>query len=224
MPGGMFSRLSYHTFDHVLSFVDSHLGLGMCMQACRQWRDATNVIVYRRYACESTKVDAVLSLVVKVSDHVKRLSARPLRSWVIGRANTDSTVPNDEFDDDRLQTLATVARVPRVKSIEWLVRYGLAQYVAFCDARPCSERLLLVATERDPQITAGGICETFTYRQFAWQHADIPAQLPGCIVSEESAFLPFTVGSKLYGCIPKEQPPRGFYRQAPMWGKRATFR
>jgi hypothetical protein len=200
----MLLRLSYRTIDHVLSFVDTHRALGMCMQSGRQWRDAVTVLVSRRYACESARVDAVLSLVVKVSEHVKRLGTRPFRSWVIGvigHANTNRTGPDDEFDDVRLHKLATVARVPLVKSLEWLVRYGLAQYVAFCDARPCPERLLLVATERDPQITAGGTYETFTYRQFAWQHADVPAQLPGWIVSDHSAFLPFTVGSKLYGCI-----------------------
>ena len=219
----MLSWLSYRTIGHVLSFVDTHRALGMCMQSCRQWRDAVTVLVSRRYACESAKVDAVLSLVVKVSEHVQRLGTRPLRSWVIGRANTNRPGPDDEFDEARLQTLATVARVPRVKSLEWLARYGLAQYVAFCDARPCAERLLLVATERDPQITAGGTFETFTYRQFAWQHPDVPVQLPGWIVSDHSAFLPFTVGSKLYGCIPKEQPLRGSGRHAPVWGERATF-
>jgi hypothetical protein len=205
----MLSRLSYRTIGHVLSFVDTHRVLVMCMQSCRQWRDVATILVCRRYASESTKVDAVLSLVAKVSEHVKRLGTRPLRSWVIGHANPnlngpdDRNDPDDEFDDARLQTLATVARVPRVKSLEWLARYGLAQYVAFCDARPCPERLLLIATERDPQITAGGIVETFTYWQFAWQHADVPSQLQGCIVSDHSAFLPFTVGSRLYGFIPK---------------------
>ena len=204
----MLSRLSYHAIGHVLSLVDTHRALGMCMQSCRQWRDAVTVLISRRYACESAKVDAVISLVVKVSEHVKRLGTCPLRSWVIGRAKAIPG-PDDEFDDARLQTLATVARVPRVKSLEWLVRYGLVQYVAFCDARPCPERLLLVATEREPQITSFGTFETFTYSQFAWQHADVPAQLPASIVSDQSAFLPLTVGSKLYGFIPNEQPLRG---------------
>jgi hypothetical protein len=206
----MISRLSYHTIGRVLSFVDTHRVLGMCMQSCRGWRDASIALVSRRYARESTRVDAVISLVVKVIEHVKRLGMRPLRSWVIGHVDPNRNGTDDEFDEARLQSQATVARFTRVKSLEWLARYGLSQYVAFCDAQPCHERLLLVATERDPQITASGTFETFTYRQFAWQHADVPSKLPGWIVSDHSAhFLPFTVGSMLYGCIPKEQPLKG---------------
>ena len=48
------------TIGHVLSIVEHHYTLGICMQSCREWRDEATRLLYRRYATQSATVDAVL--------------------------------------------------------------------------------------------------------------------------------------------------------------------
>ena len=146
----MLWRLSYSTIGDVLSFVNTHRALGLCTQACRGWRDVASSLITQRYSIESNKVDAVLSLILHISNRMKRsfttVMPRPsLESWFIQVEN--SYCPDVEFDDARLQKLATVAHLSPIKSLEWLTQYGLAQYVPFCDSRPCTKRLVLLAVE-----------------------------------------------------------------------------
>ena len=159
-------RLSYRTTWHVLSFVDTHRDLGVCAQSCRGWRNAAKLLITRRYATESNQVDAVLSLILNWREHAKSLTTVPLDSFAIGWVS--GSCPDSSFTDARLHKLATVAQFTPIKSKEWLARYGLVQYVTFCDVLPCTERLILCAMERIPtndRLT----CPTFVHVQYLWQ-------------------------------------------------------
>jgi hypothetical protein len=169
----MLWRLSYSTIGDVLSFVNTHRALGLCTQACRGWRDVASSLITQRYSIESNKVDAVLSLILHISNRMKRsfttVMPRPsLESWFIQVEN--SYCPDVEFDDARLQKLATVAHLSPIKSLEWLTQYGLAQYVPFCDSRPCTKRLVLLAVELPTVMVDGSTFGDFGYQQHAWQH------------------------------------------------------
>ena len=162
----MFERLSYSTIWCVLSFVDTHRELGVCAQTSRGWRDAANILITRRYATESNQVDAVLSLILNWSEHAKSLTTVPLESWTFGWVS--GSAPDARFDDERIQQLATVSAFPRVKSREWLARYGLVKCVPFCDVIPCTERLILCAMEPIRTIDRK-TCPTFVHVQYLWQ-------------------------------------------------------
>ena len=163
---GTIDRLSYSTIGYVLSFVDTHRELGVCAQTSRGWRDAAKLLITRRYATESNQVDEVLSLILNLSDHAKSLTTVPLDSWAIGRVS--GYYPDSSFTDARLHKLATVAQFPPIKSKEWLARYGLVQYVSYCDVLPCTERLILCAMERI-QTNDHMTCPTFMHAQYLWQ-------------------------------------------------------
>ncbi len=49
-----------YAIGHVLSFVDHHHSLGICMQSCREWRDEASRLLHTRYATQSATVDSVL--------------------------------------------------------------------------------------------------------------------------------------------------------------------
>jgi hypothetical protein len=56
----LFKLLDACSIGHVLSFVEYHHTLGICMQSCREFRDEATSLLYRRYATQSATVDAVL--------------------------------------------------------------------------------------------------------------------------------------------------------------------
>ena len=48
------------TIGHVLSFVEYHQALGICMQSCREWRNEVRYLLCMRYSTQSATVDALL--------------------------------------------------------------------------------------------------------------------------------------------------------------------
>jgi hypothetical protein len=93
-----------------------------------------------------------------------------LESWFIQVEN--SYCPDVEFDDARLQKTGDrrpfiTNQVARMADAIWACS---AQYVPFCDSRPCTKRLALLAVELPTVMVDGSTFGDFGYQQHAWQH------------------------------------------------------